>query len=101
MAKTIYVECPFCEGMMEVDVSSSKVIQKWTAQEKNASGSDKLSSALKKLGDDKKKRVDLFEQKKDELDKSKGKMDDLFKKEVKRVKKEGVKENPFKPFDLD
>jgi ElaB/YqjD/DUF883 family membrane-anchored ribosome-binding protein len=87
--------------MMEVNAESGDVVQKWSAQEKLEEGGDKMSSALKKLDEAKKRRVNLFDQKKDELKDKKKRIENAFKNEVERVKKEGVKENPFKPFDLD
>jgi hypothetical protein len=100
VAKTIYVNCSFCHGLMEVDVETGEVVQKWSPQER-ASGEDKMEAALKKLEQDKKRRVSLFDEKKGELDDQKKKIEDAFRKEVDRVKKEGVKDAPPRPFDLD
>jgi hypothetical protein len=100
MARTIYVTCSFCTGLMEVDSETGDILQKWSPQEK-AEGGDRMESALKKLEDQKKKRVSLFEEKKGELEGQKKKLEDAFKKEVDRVKKEGVKDAPLRPFDLD
>src|SRR4051812_36031970 len=101
MAKTIYVSCPFCEGMMEVNAETGAIVQKWPPKQKAAGDGDKMSSALKKLEEDKKKRAGLFDKKKEEMEGQKKKIEDAFKKEVERAKKEGVSENPFRPFDLD
>jgi hypothetical protein len=100
MARTVYVNCPFCEGLMEIDTESGEILQKWSPKEKTDSG-DKMGDALKKLEDDKKRRVDLLEKKKGELADQKKKLEDVFRKEVDRVKKEGVKDQPPRPFDLD
>ncbi len=101
MAKSFYVNCPFCKGLMEVEAASGQVVQKWSPQERAQDSGDKMSSALKKLDDAKKKRAGLFSQKKEELEENRKKVEDSFKSEVERVKKEGVKENPLRPFDLD
>jgi hypothetical protein len=100
MARTIYVNCSFCDGLMEIDTETGEVVQKWSPQEK-AAGGDRMEAALKKLEDAKKRRVSLFDQKKEELEGQKKKIEDAFKKEVDRVKKEGVKDAPLRPFDLD
>jgi ATP phosphoribosyltransferase len=100
MAKTIYVNCVFCEGMMEINAETGEVIQKWAPEEKDAS-KDKMSSALQKLQEAKEKRSSLFNVKKEELESQKKKAEDLFKKQVEKAKKEGVTENPIRPFDLD
>jgi len=87
--------------MMEVRADTGEVIQKWGPGERLPEGGDKMSSALKKLTDEKRKRVDLFERKKDELEAQKKKISSVFEQQVEKAKKEGVKENPFRPFDLD
>lgn len=100
MAKSFYVSCPFCEGMMEIDAETGEMIKKWPAKEKSASG-DTMGDALKKLEEDKKRRESLLERRKSEIEAQKKKAEDLFRKEVDKVKKEGLKEGPPRPFDLD
>jgi hypothetical protein len=75
------------------------VIQKWEASTETPT--DKMSSALKKIGEGKKRRETLFDAKKNEIEGQKKEVENLFRKEVEKAKREGVKENPFKPFDLD
>ena len=101
MGKTVYVTCPFCEGMMEVKADSGAVVQKWSSSERLAEGGDKMSSALKKLEDAKKKRAGLFDMRKEEMEGQKKKTEQSFMDAVERAKKEGVTENPLRPFDLD
>ena len=101
MGRTIYVDCAFCQGMMEVDAETGAVVRKWSPQERAAGGDDKMASALKKLEDAKKKRAGLFDRAKDEIEDQRRKAQDAFQKEVERTKKEGIKENPLRPFDLD
>jgi hypothetical protein len=101
MAKTIYVSCPHCEGLMEVNSETGQIVQKWAPGEKGADGENKIAAALKKMEEDKKRRVGLFDQTKDDLEAQKKKLENVFKKEVDRIKKEGIKENPIRPFDLD
>ena len=100
MSKTIYVNCSFCNGMMEINVETGEIVQKWSPQER-AAGGDKMETALKRLDEAKKRRVSLFDEKKGELDGQKKKIEETFRKEVDRVKKEGVKDAPPRPFDLD
>jgi hypothetical protein len=87
--------------MMEVKADSGEIVQKWGPGERLPEGADKMSSALKKLDDEKKKRESLFERKKGELEEQKKKIHSVFEEQVEKIKKEGVKENPFRPFDLD
>jgi uncharacterized protein YpuA (DUF1002 family) len=100
MAKTVYVNCPFCEGMMEINSETGEIVGKWSAAEKTKD-EDKMSSALKKIEEAKKKRAGLFDSKKEELESQKKKNEDVFRKEVEKVKKEGLGEKPFRPLDLD
>lgn len=101
MARSVYVNCPFCEGLMEIDAESGEILKKWSPKQKTEEGGDRMGEALKKLEEDKKRRVDLLERKKGELADQKKKIEDAFRKEVDRVKKEGVKDPPPRPFDLD
>jgi len=99
MARTIYVNCPCCTALMEIDTESGEILQKWSPKEKESG--DKMGNALKKLDDAKKRRVGLLDKMKAELEDQKKKNEDVFKKEVDRVKKDGLKDAPPRPFDLD
>ena len=100
MAKTLYVTCSFCHGVMEVNSETGEVVQKWESHPEEL-GKDKMSSALKKIDEGKKRRQNLFDLKKQEIEGQKKQAEDIFRKEIERAKKEGVSENPLKPFDLD
>jgi hypothetical protein len=100
VSKTLYVTCAFCRGVMEVKADSGEVVQKWEAQPEEDI-QDKMSSALKKINEGKKRRENLFDAKKHEIEGQKKQAEDLFRQEVEKAKKEGVRENPLKPFDLD
>lgn len=101
MRKTVYVTCPFCTGMMEVSSDSGEIVDKWEAKGNAGPHEDKMSSALKQLEEQKKKRASLFSSKKEALEEQRKNSESVFKKEVERLKKEGVSENPIRPFDLD
>ena len=98
--KTFYVNCPFCEGMMEIDAETGEMIKKWPAKEKSKTG-DTMGDALKKLEEDKKKREGLFDRRKSEIEDQKKRAEDVFRKGVDKIKKEGLGEGPPTPFDLD
>jgi hypothetical protein len=101
MAKTFYVNCPCCKALMEISSETGEILQKWAPGQNDNTDQDKMSAALKKMEDAKKKRAGLFDQKRGELEGQKKKVQDDFSKEVDRVKKEGVTKNPLRPFDLD
>ncbi len=100
MSKTVYIDCPFCSGMMEINLDTGKVINKWSHEERNQTGEDKMSSALKKIEENKKKRASLFDKTKDELEGQKKKLEESFRAQIEKAKKEGPKK-PINPFDLD
>ncbi len=99
MSKTIYVNCSFCTGLMEVDAETGEVVKKWSPKQRAEDST--MEGALKKLEEDKKRRATLFENRKEELEGQKRKIEDAFKKEVDRVKREGIKDAPPNPFDRD
>lgn len=100
MSKTVYVHCPFCAGTMEVKSEDGKIVEKWPPGGQDEEG-DKMSSALKKLGDAKTRRKDLFSVTKEEIEGKKKKLSGDFAKGVEEVKKKGIGEKPIRPFDLD
>lgn len=85
---------------MEIDSESGQIIQKWSPKEKSKTG-DTMGDALKKLEEGKKRRENLLEIKKGELEGQKKRIEDAFRKEVDRVKKEGIKDAPQNPFDRE
>lgn len=101
MGKTIYINCPFCKGMMELDVANGKIVQSWEHGKETANEGDKIGAALKKLEEAKERRKDLFSKRKEELEDQKKKIIGSFEKEVERAREEGVDEKPLRPFDLD
>lgn len=101
MSKHLIVGCPFCHGSMEVNSETGEVLQKWEPSNLSKSSEDRMSDALKKIEESKKKRATLFDQTKSELENKKRKSEDVFEKEVKRIKKEGIVEKPLNPFELD
>lgn len=102
MEKTIYVECPFCDGMLEVDLESGKIVNRWKHEDIPKSPDDRLRGALQKIEESKRKRRDLFESTRGKLDEKKKEIEDVFEREVEKIRKEGGKvEPPKRPFDLD
>ena len=101
MARTFYVDCPFCQGVLEIDSESGAVVAKWAASEKKDGGGDRMADALRKIQEGKKRRENLFAAKKDEMDDQKKRLSDTFRKNVERAKEEGPDDKPLRPFDLD
>ena len=85
---------------MEVNLETGKVVNKWSHAEKELSGEDRMSAALKKIDQDKKKRSSLFDKTKEEIEGQKRKLEETFQEQIEKAKKEGPAK-PFSPFDLD
>ena len=102
MSKTIYVDCPLCEGLLEIDPESGEVVNKWSASDRNASGADKMTAALKKIEEARRSRKDLFDRKRVEMEDKKRRLEDEFRKNVEKAKNDGAGDKkPISPFDLD
>jgi hypothetical protein len=99
--KTFYVDCPFCDGMMEIDAETGKMIKKWAASEKLSADQDRMQTALQKLEDDKKKRATILDDTRQRMADQKRRTENLFKNQVEKIKKEGISEKPENPFDRD
>lgn len=84
---------------MEVDAETGAVLQKWPASEKT--DGDRMTAALKRMEDDKKKRKDLFNLKRGELDDQKKRLASDFQKKLEKAKEEGPDDTAIRPFDLD
>ncbi len=101
MAQTIYVTCPFCEGFLEVNPVTGKVVRSFPASDKNESG-DKLLSALEKMKNEDSELEQKFESSKKNMNTQKDKLDQLFEEQKKKIKEEGDISPPeIRPFDLD
>ncbi len=100
MARTLYVKCSHCEAMMEIDSETGDILKKWAPKDKSKGG-DTMEDALRNLKEGKKWRENLLKRTKDEIEGQKKKIEDAFRKEVDRVKREGIKDAPQNPFDRD
>ena len=102
MARTIYVNCPNCKELLEVDAEDGKVIKhfKSKAAEKGASG-DLLKDVLDEVkGKGEKLDAQFREAKEKEKEKAKT-IDDVFQKKIEKAKKEKDIKPEIRPFDLD
>lgn len=102
MARTLYVNCPNCKELLEVDAEDGKVIKhfKSTLAEK-AGSSDVLTDIIH---DVKTKGEKLDARFKDAREKEKEKsktIDDVFKKSIEKAKQDKDTKPDIRPFDLD
>ena len=98
-ARTVYVTCPFCKGMMEINTENGKIIRRFAPKEKSESG-DALTDALKDVREGESRREKMFRAAKEE---EKGKLDrieKIFLKKKKEVEESGDISKPLRPIDL-
>ena len=98
-----YVKCPLCQGTLEINKRTEKVVQKWKATlPKDTSSDDKFSAALKKLKDQKDSTAARFKQAQNDVQERKKKAEELVKQGAQKIQEEGGKVEPqTRPIDLD
>jgi septal ring factor EnvC (AmiA/AmiB activator) len=102
MTRTIYVTCPNCKELLEVDAEGGKVVKHFKSRLAEKAGSaDVLTDIIK---DVKSKGEKLDAQFKDAKEKEKEKsrtIDDVFKKSIEKAKRSKDNKPGIRPFDLD
>ena len=102
MARTVFVTCPGCESLLEVNAENGKVVKHHPPSEKLKEGEDPLQKALQMMKDKAATREDRFKQAKKDEDAHKKDLTHLFDQEKKRIREEGPITKPdLSPFDLD
>jgi len=99
-ARTVYVNCPFCRGMLEVNVENGKVVRRFEPKE-IPDGGDLLSEGLKAVRGGEAARERMFQ---DAREKEKHKLDRIeraFREKKKEVEESGDIGRPESPFDLE
>lgn len=100
MSRTLFVDCPVCQEILEVNPETGKVIKHQQSKIKGKSKEDAFSDALKETQEREKKLTEQFDQAKlAEREKLK-KLEEKFKEKKKKVDS-GEVEDPLRPFDLD
>ena len=94
MSKNIEGNCPYCNNPIQFEVESGKI------QKKVQSKGDTFAEGLKKIADDKSKRKEQFENMQKNLAKKRKESNDIFKKGLDGIKKEGLGEKPIRDIDL-
>ncbi|MCB1196019.1 hypothetical protein KDK77_07520 [bacterium] len=102
MARTIYVTCPGCESLLEVNAENGAIIKHFPPQAKPSGNEDPLKHALNLAKEKDLTREDRFQKAKQEAEKHKKDLTKLFEQEKERIKKEGPVTRPdCNPFELD
>ena len=100
MTRSIYVECPTCKTLLEVNAENGSVIRCFKKEHAVEEGKDSLTSAVEKIKKDARQRETRFHQAKEEEKKRKEALEHLFKQKTEEAK-EDTAPPPVKPFDLD
>jgi adenine-specific DNA methylase len=98
--RTVYVTCPMCKGMLEVNTENGKVIRHFEARDRTQSG-DALAEAVQAA----KCSAALTEEKfKAAQEKEKHKLkrlEETFREKKKEVEESGDTGRQIRPIDLD
>jgi len=99
-ARTVYVTCPLCGGMLEVDTENGKVVRHFKAKPKMES-EDTLIEGLKAVKAGEGVRDEKFREAR-EKEKSKiERIESLFREKKREVEESGDTSKPLRPIDLD
>lgn len=99
MSRTIYVTCPECQELMEVDSQTGKVKKHYQSKKKEASA-DLLKEQIDSMKHEASKREEIFNKAHSEREKKLNQLDQLFVEEKNKIQKEGITK-PKNIFDLE
>jgi len=102
MARTLYVTCPHCKELLEVDAEDGKVLKHFKSTLAGRAGSSDVLTDI--IQDVKSKGEKLDARFKDAKEKEKDKsktLDDAFKKSIEKAKQDKDVKPDIRPFDLD
>jgi hypothetical protein len=99
-ARTVYVNCPFCKGMLEVNTENGKVVRRFEPKEIPAD-SDLLSEGLKAVKGGEATRDQMFREAQEKEKHKLERLERAFKEKKKEVVESGDISRPESPFDLE
>ena len=99
-ARTVYVNCPFCKGMLEVDTENGKVVRRFEAKEM-PEGGDALSEGLKAFKEGEAERERMFREAQEKERHKVERRERAFNEKKKEVEESGDVGRPPSPFDLE
>lgn len=99
-ARTVYVQCPFCNGMLEVNAENGKVVRRFEAKE-TPEGSDALEEGLKAVRAGESMREQMFREAQEKEKHKLERMERAFRERKREVEESGDVGRPESPFDLE
>jgi hypothetical protein len=99
-ARTVYVNCPFCKGMLEVNTENGAIVRRFEAREM-PEGSDALSEGLKAFKEGAAQRERMFREAQEQEKRRFERIERAFREKKREVDESGDVGRPPSPFDLE
>ena len=99
MARTVYVTCPFCGAMLEVDTHNGRVVRHFAPREEGGSG-DPLADALREVREGTSRREEMFKKARMEEERKIEILEKAFHEKKKEVEESGDTSRPIRDIDL-
>lgn len=99
-ARTVYVTCPFCSGMLEVNAENGTVIRRFEAKAPPPGG-DKLAEAVEEVKRGAETREEKFKAAQEKEKHKLSKLEQAFRDKKRETEESGDTGRPLRPFDLE
>ncbi|MEI6633232.1 MAG: hypothetical protein WCP22_05355 [Chlamydiota bacterium] len=99
-ARTVYVNCPFCKGMLEINTENGRVVRSFEPKEIPEDG-DLLSEGLKAVKGGEATRDRMFREAQEKEKHKLERLERAFKEKKKEVVESGDISRPESPFDME
>lgn len=102
MAQNIFVTCPCCDRILEVNPLNGKVVRHFESKLKGKTKDQAFLQALEETKERENKLAQQFDAAKDEQKEKLRKLEEKFREKKKKIDSgEDEEEGPIRPFDLD
>lgn len=98
--RTVYVTCPMCKGMLEVNTENGKVVRHFEARDKSQAG-DTLAEAVAAAKSSTARTEEKFKIAQEQERHKLKRLEETFREKKKAVEESGDTERPVRPIDLD
>lgn len=98
--RTVYVTCPMCKGMLEVNAENGKVVRHFEARDKTRSG-DALAEAVEAARSSAARTEEKFKAAQETEKHKLKRIEETFREKKKEVEESGDTGRPVRPIDLD
>lgn len=98
--RTVYVTCPICRAMIEVNAENGTVVRHFEPRAR-AGADDTLAEGLKAVKSGEAARDEKFRAAREQEKSKMARIEDLFREKQREVEKSGDTGKPLRPIDLD